>query len=325
MAVEPTTTARVPKALFRCRRARPRSAGGIALLAALSLLGRTAQAESQASTPASTAADTLSQITVEAQRQEAEKSAHDFVSHAPVLVNSESIARWNKPICPMVAGLPQANGQFILERLSDIAAAVGAAPAPIGCHVNLVIVVAADPVALLKAWAAHVHYQNLFGDEGGSMQVDRFLKTPRAVRVWYNHESSPADGAVQTNDTPLRAGEESLKLPSTRVYDSTRLELTEVWGIASVIELVDSSRIKGFKFGQLADYLAMAALAEFNFDADFGSMPTILRLFNAPSETGISSLSDWDQAYLKALYHTRQSSTLQPGLITQSMVHDINH
>jgi hypothetical protein len=325
MAVEPTTTAGVPRASLRWRRARPRSAGGIALVAALSLLGGTAQAESPASTPSATAADTLSQITVQAQRQETEKSAHEFVSHAPVLVNSESIARWNKPICPMVAGLPRANGEFILERLSDIAAAVGAAPAPSGCHVNLVIVVAADPVALLKAWAAHVHYQNLFGDEAGSMQVDRFLKTPRAVRVWYNHESSPADGAVQTNDTPLTAGAESLKLPSTRVYDSTRLELTEVWGIASVIELVDSSRIKGFKFGQLADYLAMAALAEFNFDADFGTMPTILRLFNAPAESGIASLSDWDQAYLKALYHTRQSSTLQPGLITQSMVHDINH
>jgi hypothetical protein len=324
MAVEPTTTAGVPQAFSRCGCARPRSDRGIALLAALSLLGGAAQAESPASTPAATAADTLSQITVEAQRQDTEKRAHEFVSHAPVQVNSESIARWNKPICPMVAGLPRANGEYILERLSDIAAAIGAAPAPSGCNVNLVIVVAADPVALLKSWAAHVHYQNLFGDAGG-MQIDRFLNTPRAVRVWYNHESAPANGAVETPDTPLTTGAESLKLPSTRVYGASRLEYTEVWSIASVIELVDSSRIKGFKFGQLADYLAMAALAEFNFDADFGTMPTILRLFNAPAETGISSLSDWDQAYLKALYHTRQSSTVQPGLITQSMVHDINH
>lgn len=324
MTVQPTTTATVPKALSRWRRAGPRSAGGVALLAALSLLGRASQADSPANTPASTAGEALSQITVEAQRQDTAKRAHEFVSHAPVQVNSESIARWNKAICPMVAGLPRANGEFVLARLSDIAAAVGATPAPSGCNVNLVIVVAADPVALLKAWAAHVHYQNLFGD-AGAMQIDRFLNTPRAVRVWYNHESAPANGAVETPDTPLTSGAESLKLPSTRVFDASRLEFTEVWGISAVIELVDSSRIKGFKFGQLADYLAMAALAEFNFDADFGTMPTILRLFNAPAETGISSLSDWDQAYLKALYHIRQSSTLQPGLITQSMVHEINH
>jgi hypothetical protein len=320
VSLQPTTSPGVPRGLPRCRRGAARLAGGVALvavlLAALSLFGGTAGA--------ATATDELSQITVEAQRQGTETRAHEFVSHAPVLVNSESIARWNKPICPMVAGLPRANGEFILERLSDIAAAVGATPAPSGCNVNFVIVVAADPVALLKTWAARVHYENLFGD-AGAMQIDRFLNTPRAVRVWYNHESSPANGAIETNDTPLTTGAESLKLPSSRVFDASRVEHTEVWGLSSVIELVDSGQIKGFKFGQLADYVAMAGLAEFNFDADFGTMPTILRLFNAPAETGIASLSDWDEAYLKALYHTRQSSTLQAGLITQSMVRDITH
>jgi hypothetical protein len=65
--------------------------------------------------------------------------------------------------------------------------------------------------------------------------------------------------------------------------------------------------------------------AEFNLDADYGTAPTILRLFNAPAAAGTSSLDTWDEAFLKALYHTRQSSTLQTGLITQSMVRDIKH
>ena len=103
------------------------------------------------------------------------------------------------------------------------------------------------------------------------------------------------------------------------------MEWNAVWTISSVIEVVDAGAMKGFKFGQMSDYIAMAGLAEFNFDADFGTAPTILRLFKIADEAKLSSsLSDWDKAYLKALYHTRQSSRLQTDLIRQSMLRDIN-
>jgi hypothetical protein len=59
---------------------------GIALLAALSLLACANAADSGGD---------LSTITIEALRQDTEKRVHAFVSHAPVLVNSESLARWN--------------------------------------------------------------------------------------------------------------------------------------------------------------------------------------------------------------------------------------
>jgi hypothetical protein len=299
----------------------------IALVAALSLLARANAADSGGD---------LSTITIEALRQDTEKRVHAFVSHAPVLVNSESFARWNTPICPLVAGLPRASGEFVLTRISQIVISVGAPLAPHDCSANLVIIVASDPVALLKAWAARVHYVNLFGS-AGMFPIKRFLNSPRPVRVWYNHESAGADGAVVTPDSSLSGAAPSASakmsgsyeamrgVRTNSVHEATRLEWSEVWGISSVIELVSSARMKGFNLGQMADYIAMAGLAEFNLDADYGTAPTILRLFNAPAVTGTSSLGTWDEAFLKALYHTRQSSTLQTGLITQSMVRDIKH
>jgi hypothetical protein len=107
-------------------------------------------------------------------------------------------------------------------------------------------------------------------------------------------------------------------------FIATRQEWTAVWSISSVIEVVDAGALKGFNVGQMADYIAMAGLAKFNLDANFGTAPTILRLFKDTDYAEPSSLSDWDKAYLKALYHTRQSSRLQTDLITQSMLRDIN-
>jgi hypothetical protein len=309
----------------------------LAYVAVLTLLTAGARADpSSSESPANHVSDQATsegagrvpQITIEAQRQDTRRRVHEFVSHAPVLVNHESLARWNKPICPLVAGLPRVEGEFVLTRLSEIASSVSAPLAPSECtKYNLVIIVATDPVALLKAWAARMHYRNLFGD-APLHAIDRFLNTPRPIRVWYNDERTGANGSVQMSNGSLSAGQKPLGGGGQSVNsftEPTRLERTEAWGIDSVIELVDSRLVTGLKFGQVADYLALAGLAQFNFDVDLGTAPTILRLFNAPEEAGALNLTSWDQAFLKALYHTRQSSVFQTERITHSMVGDLMH
>lgn len=254
---------------------------------------------------------------------------HEFVSRVPVLSNYESLARWKTPICPLVAGLPRDDGEFVLTRLSEIAASVGAPLASRQCRANFIVVVTPDPAASLKTWVARAHYRHLFGDADPE-KVKRFLNTQRAIRVWYNEQqASTANGSVLTpgastpGPSPSTMDSSGAGATTVHSFDVTRLEWNAVWTISSVIEVVDAGAMKGFKFGQMADYIAMAGLAEFNFDADFGTAPTILRLFEVPGEAGTSTLSAWDEAFLKALYHTRQSSRLQTSLITQSMVRDI--
>jgi hypothetical protein len=55
-------------------------------------------------------------------------------------------------MCPLVAGLAQAQGEFMLARISDIARR---AAVPLGdehCRPNFYIVATADRAELLKAW-----------------------------------------------------------------------------------------------------------------------------------------------------------------------------
>jgi hypothetical protein len=312
------------------------SVAAFALLAS----GAAAESPSNSNSPDSRPSRAaLPQITVEAQRRDTEKRVHEFVSHVPVMSNSdESFARWDTPICPLIAGLPRDDGEFVLTRLSEIAASVGAPLGSRQCRANFIVLVTSDPVASLRAWAASAHYQHLFG-EADPEKVKRFLKTQRAIRVWYNEQQVAAEnGSVSTpgsqigvlTSRPTHSSSSSsssgldLPVPTFQSFVATRQEWSAVWTISSVIEVVDADAMKGFKIGQMADYISMAGLAKFNLDADLGTAPTILRLFRRTDDAKPSSLSDWDKAYLKALYHTRQSSRLQTDLIRQSMLRDIN-
>jgi hypothetical protein len=278
----------------------------------------------------------LPQITVEAQRreiekrvrEEIEKRVREFVSHVPVLSNSdESFARWNTPICPMVAGLTRDDGEFVLTRLSEIAGSVGAPLAPRQCRANFIVFVTPDPVGSLKVWAARAGYQHLFGD-AYPRNIQAFLQARRAIRVWYNERQVAAEnGSVLTPGSSsnglVMSGAGAVGTATVHSFNANRLEWNAVWTLSSVIEVVDAGAVKGLTFGQMADYIAMAGLAKFNLDADFGSAISILRLFKGTDEPKASSLSDWDKAYLKALYHARQSSRLQPDLIRESMLRDL--
>ena len=347
MATQPTKALSVPRRATGRSQARQLVVGCAASIAALALLmgGAAAETPSNSDSPGTQPSNgsvpaRLPQITVEAQRRETEKRVHEFVSHVPVMSNSdESFARWDTPICPLIAGLSRNDGEFVLTRLSEIAASVGAPLDSRKCHANFIVLITSDPVASMKAWAARADYQHLFGG-ADPQKIKIFLKTQRAIRVWYNEQQVAAEnGSVLTpgssigvlTSRPTHSSSSSsssgldLPAPVFQSYVATRQEWSAVWSISSVIEVVDAGAMKGFEFGQMADYIAMAGLAKFNLDADFGTAPTILRLFKDTDDAKPPSLSDWDKAYLKALYHTRQSSRLQPDLIRQSMLRDINH
>jgi hypothetical protein len=343
VATQPTKAVSVPRRATRRRRVGQLVVRCAVPLAALTLLrgGAAAEQPSNSDSPGTqpsigSASARLPQITVEAQRRETEKRVHEFVSHVPVMSNSdESFARWGTPICPLIAGLPRDDGEFVLTRLSEIAASVGAPLDSRKCRANFIVLVTSDPVASLKTWTGRADYHHLFG-EADPEKIKIFLKTQRAIRVWYNEQQVAAgNGPISTPDSQIGVLTDRLTHSSSPELDSlgptfqssvaTRQEWTAVWTISSVIEVVDAGAMKGFKFGQMTDYIATAGLAKLNLDAELGTAPTILRLLKETDDAKPSSLSDWDKAYLKALYHARQSSRLQPDLIRRSMLRDINH
>lgn len=78
--------------------------------------------------------DGIDSTTVAAPRDRAavEREVRTFVNAIAVKPGEESLARWQSqiPLCPLVAGMPSKDGEYILSRVSKIATAAGAPLAP---------------------------------------------------------------------------------------------------------------------------------------------------------------------------------------------------
>ena len=295
---------------------------GLSLLATVAIAGEPLKAPDQQSDAK------LNTITVQAQRQTLEHQVSAFVSAIAVAPYSETLARWEKPtlICPLVAGLAKDDGEFILTRLSSIASAAGAPLGPTRCKPNFYIIVTSQPDELLKAW--NQRDTNMFSDETGSTKIGKFLHASIPIRIWYNATLNTSDGtplstAMPGANVPGYATGMLSGVPINPHAMNWRFSRDEVRDLTSVIVLVDARRLKGVTFGQVAAYIAMVGLAEIRLDAHLGDAPSILQLFSTAGNTPPPGLSPWDQAFIKALYHTEHTDPGQLGEIKISVVKDL--
>ncbi len=242
-----------------------------------------------------------------------------FVREIAVKPYDSSLARWEPvvPICPLVAGLPRVDGEFVLARVSQIAAAAGAPLAAEHCKPNLYVVVSADPDALLKAW--NRRDVRMFGDESdqGGTTIRKFLNASGPIRVWYNAELYSADGTPLGNMGDCQS---VMACRTTPRAQATRIVFNQTRDLTSALVMVDGPRARGINFGQLASYIAMVVLAEIRASADAANAPSILQLFSRPENERPAGLSPWDEAFLKALYRTEHTDRQQLEEIKTAMV-----
>jgi hypothetical protein len=279
-----------------------------------------------------TAADTppgnehLDTVTVEAarQREMVVRQVSKFVSGITVVRSDQSLANWQReiPICPLVAGLPREDGEYMLRRLSQIAQSAGAPLAPEHCKPNLYIVVTSEPDALLKAWSKRDVRMFDNGDDHGGAGIRKFLDAKVPVRAWYNVEIYNSDG------TPLKylGLDPASSITGVRVNahsTATRIRFNDVRDLSSVLVLVDAARARGISFGQLAAYVGMVGLAEIKIDANVSDTPSILQLFSKSGTAAPAGLSAWDEAFLRGLYHTEHLDQRQISAVKTAMVQDI--
>jgi hypothetical protein len=223
------------------------------------------------------------------------------------------------PMCPLVAGLPREDGEYVLTRLSQIAASAGAPLAPDHCKPNFFVVVTSEPDALLKAWSKRDVRMFENGDDHGYTEIRKFLDARVPVRAWYNAEIYNSDG------TPLRyEGLGVLKgFRVTSYAVATHIRFNTVRDLASVIVLIDAPRARGISFGQLGAYVAMVGLAQIKSDAKVSDTPSILQLFSDAGRPAPKGLTQWDQAFLKGLYHTEHLNQRQISAVKTTMIQDI--
>jgi hypothetical protein len=252
----------------------------------------------------------LDKITVQGERgrDQLKNDVHKFLASAAIHYNdATSMARWNTPVCPMVAGFTRDQGEYILGQLSQIARA---AQVPLGsskCAPNLYIVVTSNPEATLKLW--NRKYPHLFDTSRGEPEFKDFIESPRPVRVWYNGLFKGADGNFSYSTSLWMA---SFQVLTTQAYDGgSRLKNEEVWELQSVFVIVDKSRLEQVNIGQLSGYVGLTSFAQIHLDGDLGQVPSILHLFKDKEYVPQAGMSDWDRGFLWALYSTGQSSVTQ--------------
>lgn len=238
----------------------------------------------------------------------ARQTAERFVEQIGAPPASRRLARWPGPVCVSVANLSAQPAQYLIDRVSRLAEDMGLRSGEPGCTANVVIVAATDAPAVARRLVEE--NRNAFSPGGSGMTLSKaaledFKNAERAVRWW--HVSVPTDSET---------GERAVRLPgegarSTNVSRASRLRSDIRDDLNKVIIIIDVDRIGDTTFTQLADYVAMVAMAQIDAKAPTAGLPTVLNLFDDPR--GTPGLSDWDVAYLTALYKAEQNRSTTQG------------
>lgn len=257
---------------------------------------------------------TIDTVTVEARRR-LERELSTYVNEITMRSYTEAIARWQLPICPLVAGLPFDEGKFVFQRVSQIASEAGIPLDSPDCKPNLLIVLTREPQKLLGAWWRAK--PTLFNTERGVAGIKRKIRADGPVRIFHNACNVPP-GLAKT------FGKQILAHCNTGGTLGSRLTWSTVRAIYSVIVVVDKREIEGVAIGPLTDYVAMISLAQLRPEPDLGTAPTILRLFDesnpaSPNLQPPEGLSAWDRTFLKSLYETDASSVAHLSEIKSRM------
>ena len=259
-----------------------RNSGGFAFSCMLAL----ALSAAVAHAGAAKSGITIETVQVTGEREELRKAIVTFVANV-TRRDGENVGRWRYSICPSVSGVTPEQGEFIRSRLLEVARSVGApANTKKNCGPNLLIVLTEQPAQLWEQWRKS--QPKMFFVESQEA-IRRALETPRPVSAWQNAIVVNGDGRAPTSTNQYR-------LVDSRIHASVSEDIT------SVIVMVDTSATGKATFGQLADYLAVVSLARIDLDADFADAGSILRVFAKDAEGAPARLTNWDHAFLKALY-----------------------
>lgn len=261
---------------------------------------------------------TLPQITVTAKvlKQQIDNYISK-ISGGYVRSDDHPLARWRVPICPLVAGLPNNDGQFVFDRLSDDLSSMNIPLGETGCRPNFFIIATNEPEATLKAWWHHD-----FNLNSGQTGFDHFIGTPRPIRIWYNAKLISGNG-TPTNRFGVGPSNVFQGIESFTISDIPHQEFGSIPDLKSVIVVIDLTRVVGLDWHQVTDYIAMAGVTEVNFNAHVDGAPTIMSLFSTSGDARPQHLSDWDRSFIKELYLTDPVYRRQRVLIARGMFIDV--
>jgi hypothetical protein len=295
------------------------------LAAVALLLGSTLSAVAQEDAPRHTESVTVTGI------KDREEAVTKFVDAMTMPTRAAGkVARWKDGVCPIAVGVRQEIGVFLIRRIMEVAAQVGA---PVNnnvpCPPNIEIIFTATPQALLDN--IRIMHPVLLGPYDNSAQAERLATMNSAVQALYGTATVDLRGRV-VPDAGRKGGVTiTMAMPpaghggpvggppdmvvmnipdavatnvtGSRLGDGVSSAITNVVIVADTGKLIDRGVIA------LGDYMAMLALAQIKPPESCQPLPTILNLMTPGCAQRPTALTSADLAFLRALYKATATAT----------------
>lgn len=238
-------------------------------------------------------------IIVEGERPQDRAAVIELGREAAGYPNLEQpLARFQKPLCLLVAGEDTALATAIAQRVIDNAKRAGVETGDGRCKPNALIVFTDDARGQLKDLRKK---DKLAFADLAPRHLDSLLASRDPAFAIHATEFRRSDGMVLARDDRGRLFNSNAKM--SRLIDSVREDLF------SAMVVIDSAASASSTPQQLADYASLRLLAPTGElrTAPSGAPGTILSLFMAP-EAAPLQMTAFDRAYLDTLYRLPPNS-----------------
>lgn len=211
----------------------------------------------------------------------------------------EPLARFEGKVCPGVIGLQQDAAEYVVGRIRTEAEDLHIPLAPNGnCTANVIVAFTEDGRADL---AALQRRKNALAEVLTPSERQELLEDPGPVRAFMITETRMENGSIVPRAHQLATTVD--QLPVGRMEGGqSRITTTSHKEIVSVVVLFDREKVRPLTLQQVADYSVMRALAHTRDAKGQNAPDSILALFDADNAAPPSGLTDFDRAYLQALY-----------------------
>jgi hypothetical protein len=257
-------------------------------------------------------------VTVTSERQR--EAISNFVTKLTVPNRlTGTLGRWDAGVCPSVLGIRPEAARFIVQRVRDTAARVGApVNADAGCKPNIHIAFTTAPQLLVNNIRKKQPYLLGYADSEANKNALATVKFP--IQAWYATQTRDVRGKA-TFDTYKTTGfGNELYIPLPQLTGSgapPTMVLPSASGAREVTggRLGDGARTVFYNviivadptmldhdMGTVGDYIAMLALAQVQPPADCQSLASLMNLFTPGCAAPPSGLTVNDEGYLRGLY-----------------------
>jgi hypothetical protein len=250
--------------------------------------------------------------------------------------SSDQLARWNQPICPKVVGALPDEEKPILERIHEVAKEAGIKISKRRhCDPNILVAFTSDPSGVVRVvFEKRPHLARSLPVAARGDLVDGAYP----VRWWYDVRMEGRHGEAPVGDNPALLNsldtyggpgfapggsfaQSENQAGNVSDYSSSMIGSKSRQSIGAATVIVDVNRVRGRSHDAIASFVAMVALAPLKLPPKPVPTPTITNLFSDATEDRADDLTEWDRAYLAALYKVaaNRSADVQRSSMTATI------